>query len=139
MSSNSHRIQCPSCRTEFSHPVETSSRRGRRRWYLGWIVLGLVMLAVGVVGYRYKGQILTVIDLANEITGSTTLSLAAMALTGFVGLCVVGWLVLPLLAAWAYLDLCRRLGTAAGQGRICDFEKRPTGESCGKSTPPSEA
>lgn len=110
MSANSHRVHCPNCSAELSLPAEASAGRGRRRRYFGWLVLGLGLIALLLVGYRYKGQIITVIDLANEVTGSTKLSVVALALTGFVGACLAGWLVFPFFAAWAYLDFRRRPG-----------------------------
>lgn len=124
MSAETHRVHCPHCNAEVSVPAESSAGRARRRWYLGWLFLGLVLLAIVLVGYRYKGQIVTVIDLTNEVTGSTSLSVAALGLAAFVGACLVGWLVLPYFAAWAYLDHRCRSGPSP---RLCQNQRSDPG------------
>ena len=79
---------------------------------LSSIVLGVVLVVCVAVAYRYRGQFTTVLLLANEVTGSTTLSVAVLGVAGVAGLCLVGWCLLPFFLAWAYFDFRRRLGAA---------------------------
>lgn len=115
--------RCPRCQAEILVPPSGSAATRHRRGSVGFLILGVLLLGCLLLAYRYKGQIVTVLDLANEATGSTTLSIAALGLAALLAACLAGWLLLPFLITWAYLDLRRRL-------------PRPGG--CAEVRPPSE-
>ncbi len=117
MSAKVHRVRCPRCQTEHPLPDELLSRAGNRRWPVGLVVAGVVVIGILALAWRYQGQWITLLDLANEATGSTALSLLALGLALFAAACAAGWLLLPFLLAWAYLDLRRRLGPAGVEAR----------------------
>lgn len=103
-------LRCPRCRAELgSRPSGISAGVGRRR-RVTLAIVGFLLVAFVVLAYRYKGQVITVYDLANEATGSSTLTVAALALGGVAAVCLLGWLMLPFLFLCAWLDLRRRLG-----------------------------
>lgn len=112
MSESPSRLRCPNCRTEVLLPAGVASCPGRRRWRVGLIVLGVLLIGCLAIGYRYRGQFTTILLLTNEVTGSTPLSVAALGVAALAGLCLVGWCLLPLFLAWAYFDFRRRLGVA---------------------------
>ena len=117
MPADSRRFHCPMCRTELSLPAASPALGQGRRWRVGLVLLGIVLFGLLLFAYRTQGQILTILDLANEVTGSMALSVAALVLAALGAGCLAGWLLLPFLLAWAYLDLRRRLGGS----RPCPF------------------
>lgn len=114
MTRNPHPLRCPHCHAEFFDPSEVSGAGRWRRWRGGLLVGALVLLGILLAAYRYQGQLVTLLDLANDATGSTTLSLTALALILLVVAGLAAWFLLPFLLAWAYLDLRRRLRPTPG-------------------------
>ena len=78
MSTNSRRVRCPYCQAELPSPAAEPSGPARRRWPVGLAVLGVLLIVGLVLGYRYRGQFTTILPLANEVTGSSALSMAAL-------------------------------------------------------------
>jgi hypothetical protein len=131
MSANSSRVRCPYCQAELPSPAGQPSRPARRRWPVGLVVLGVLLVGCLVLGYRYRGQFTTILLLANELTGSSALSVALLGAGALAAVCLAGWLLLPWFLAWAYLDLRRRL-PAPLPDRPCDAAR-----SSGPSPPPA--
>ncbi|MBL9129188.1 MAG: hypothetical protein JNL97_16180 [Verrucomicrobiales bacterium] len=102
--------RCPHCHAELTAAALARGPSRKRRWLRGLLVVGVVLVGVLLLAYRYKGQIVTVLDLVNDETGSTSLSVAALALAASILAGLAGWFLLPFFLAWAYLDLRRRLG-----------------------------
>jgi len=73
----------------------------------------LILVAIGIAAYRYKGYLITFWNLINDAIGNPTLSAVALALAALGALCAAGWLLLPFFLTWAYWDLRRRLGGPA--------------------------
>ena len=106
MTSNSPSGRCPHCHAEIP-PTDGNARRtaSNKRLRIGLVVLAVLLLAFLVLTYRYRGQLITILQLANEATGSTALSLLAFGFVAAGALCLVAWALLPFLLAWAWLDL----------------------------------
>ena len=111
-------MRCPNCQTEISLPPAGPARSCWRRRGWGLAVVAVLLLGLAAAGYRYRGQVITVVDLANEVTGSTSLSVAGLALAAFVAVSVVAWLLVPFLLLGAGLDL-RRRGCGCADGGRC--------------------
>lgn len=111
MSTHPPSFRCPNCRTEIALSPVANPRSPRRWWWRpGLLFAVLLVIGVVVLTYRYRGQATSLLLLANNLTGSTGLSIVAFAVVALLALGVVGWFMLPFLLMWAYLDLRRRLG-----------------------------
>lgn len=109
MPGNPHTVRCPTCQSEVQIPSTAPQPPGTRRRLVVPMLAGTLLVAILLLAYRYSGHLTTLLLLANEATGSTTLSLAALGLMLLGAVCLAGWLLLPFLLAWVYWDLRRHL------------------------------
>ncbi len=114
MSDQPPSVRCPKCQCEVPFSAAPAPMRCWRRWRTVLVVAGLFLFAVAIAAWRYRGQVQTVLQWVTEATGSTTLSVVALGAAAVVALCLLAWLLLPVVFVVAWLDLRRRLGKCDG-------------------------
>lgn len=125
-------VRCPQCQAEVPMPA-VAPVSCWRRWRVPLIVAGVLLLACLGLGYRYQGQIRTVLQFVDGETGSRSLSVTVLALAVFVVLCLVTWLLLPVFLAMVWLDLRRRCEASA----CCRCPGPPAADSEPSAAPPA--
>lgn len=115
MADRSETIECPSCHA----PVPLPAKSWWRGWRPGWWAIGVGLLAVAGIVYRYLGQIRTLVLTLDQLTGSTGWSWFVLLAAVLVLICLIAWLLLPILLVVIYLDQRRRgrnwLGSAKAE------------------------
>ena len=114
-------IDCPNCgRRVASRAALTDNAQSTRNRRVAWLVgSAVVLLALLVAGYIYRGHVLSALDFIAEATGSRTT--AALSVAG--GLLVLLWLLLwmlfPIVVYFGLRDLRRRTAELDETTRLC--------------------
>lgn len=114
-------LRCPACRAEIALPDAPPDPAWippsrARLWPL--FVVGLLVIGLAVAGIMYRGHVLTALNLADEVTGSRTLTLIGVAASLILGGSLLAWLLFPIFVFWAYFDFRRhRSRRVPQQGR----------------------
>ena len=83
-----------------------------RVWKVRLIVAGLVLLALGLAAYSFRGHLTSAFGFITEATGSKTNAVLSLVVALCVLVCLVtclfAWLVFPIIVFFGLKDLRRR-------------------------------
>ncbi len=78
-----------------------------------WIVPSLILIALAGIAIRYRGHLFSAFGWVTEATGSKSYAALAILLALFILVCVIFWLVLPILLYLGLRDLRQRAAELA--------------------------
>lgn len=86
---------------------------------IGLVLAGIVVLLLVILGFVYRGQLLTALDLADDVTGSRPLTIVCLAFCLFMIVCLIFWMLLPIILYLGLRDLNRRAANLDQSMRLC--------------------
>jgi hypothetical protein len=103
-------ISCPNCARQVAVGAAVAFRRAsRRRNLMVWAtVFGLLAIAIGFIGYRFRGHLSSGFGFLAEATGNKTIAVLSLVLAVLILLCIFAWMVFPILVYLGLKDLRHR-------------------------------
>ena len=90
-----------------------------RRLKVWAAIAGLVVLALGILSYRFRGHLSSGFGLLADATGGRTVAVLCLILALFVLVCTVCWMSLPILLFFGLSDLRRRSARLEQSAALC--------------------
>lgn len=132
-------VACPACGRQVAWRSALASGRQfpRNGWKLWGAVTGIILLALVITGYIYRGHVLSALDFVGDVTGGRTT--AALTFLGALLILVwlVFWLLFPFAVYFGLRDLRRRTAELDETTRLCVRHlAQLTAERDGQDGPP---
>jgi len=114
-------ISCPNCGRRVAVRAALGFRResrGRSR-KVRLTVAGLAVLTLSLLGYWFRGHLLSGFGFVAEATGGRTTAALSLALVLLALVCAFFWMILPILVYFGLKDLGRRTTELDQTTRLC--------------------
>jgi hypothetical protein len=113
-------LECPHCRKEVAIPSGKWLTWWRTKKPVFWLGAGsLTLLILALLAYRYRGHILSGLDLIAEGTGSRTTALWSLLGVMLVLVVLFAWMLFPIIVFLGFWELRRRTAELDRTTRLC--------------------